>query len=76
MASPSLAHLTIMAYRTDTATIIAAAEPLLSWAAINNVGATVALEAGPLAREREKFSLRVPSASYIWLRWMQIKKQL
>jgi hypothetical protein len=57
-AMPAIGQLTIMAYRTDPAAVIAAAAPLLSWASANDVPATVALEAGPLGRDQREIFVR------------------
>jgi len=51
-ASPALRQLTIMAYRTEPAAIVAAAAPVLTWATDHDIPVIVALESGALAHER------------------------
>jgi hypothetical protein len=60
-AAAVLDRITIMAYRTDTAAVLAAAAPLVEWASLRRTPITIAIEAGALAPERrERF---VPAAA-------------
>jgi hypothetical protein len=52
--------ITIMAYRTNTQAIVAAAEPLLAWAGRRSLRARVALEMGPLPDEAQRVYRRHP----------------
>lgn len=58
--APVLRSLVIMAYRTDSAEIVSAAAPLLSWSASHGVSATVSLEAGTLDQELRKVYVKAP----------------
>ncbi len=52
--APHVARVTVMAYRTEPAGVVAAAEPLLAWGARHGVPVRVALEMGRLPDETEE----------------------
>ncbi|GJD93999.1 hypothetical protein [Methylobacterium iners] len=60
------ARLTVMAYRTNAAEVMRAAEPLLAWGAAASLPVQVALEAGPLGDETTRLYARAASGP-LWI---------
>ncbi|WP_338766496.1 hypothetical protein [Massilia sp. METH4] len=57
---------TIMDYRTDPAQIAAFAQPLLDWGVVHARQVRIALEAGPVAAERQRRYVRAQSGE-LWM---------
>lgn len=55
---PFAATLAVMAYRTDSASVIQASAPLLTWGLENQVSIVVALENGPIADQVQRVYTR------------------
>jgi hypothetical protein len=60
------ASVTVMDYRTDEAQIRGFAAPWLDWGSRHHVGVRIALEAGPIAPERQHRYVRTNGAAELW----------
>lgn len=62
----SATSITVMDYRTDAGQIAAFAQPFLDWGAIHGKAVRIALEAGPLAAERQRRYRRAAEGD-VWI---------
>ena len=62
----SASSITVMDYRTDAGQIAAFAQPFLDWGALHGKAVRIALEAGPLAAERQRRYRRVAKGD-VWI---------